>query len=109
MCDEEGCCPSTGHPLDEVMDSPVAAANVCAGDLGALLAVRPGREVERRVDRARAVLAGAARAAAPGERAAPLAILAWLAWYLGRGARTRLLLERALVDEPGHRLALMLA
>jgi hypothetical protein len=45
--------------------------------------LRPGEEL----------LAGCARAAAPGERAPVLAVLALLAWYRGHGVRARLLVE----------------
>ena len=55
------------------------------------------------------LLAAVARAAPPGQRAQPLAMLAWLAWWCGSGARARLLAERAVDDRPGHRLAILVA
>jgi hypothetical protein len=53
-------------------------------------------------------LAHVARTAPPGRRAQALAVLSWMAWWSGAGARARLLAGRALDDEPGHRMALML-
>jgi hypothetical protein len=49
---------------------------------------------------------------AHGERhrqAAALTLLGMLAWWRGDGARARILLERALADDDGYRLALLLA
>ena len=40
--------------------------------------------------------------------AAPLTVLAHLAWWLGDGALARTCLERALAAAPGYRLALLL-
>lgn len=57
------------------------------------------------VGRAGAVLAAVARQAPPGRRAGPLAVMSWLSWWQGEGARGRLLAELALADVPGHRLA----
>ncbi|WP_448629283.1 DUF4192 family protein [Cellulomonas soli] len=44
-----------------------------------------------------------------GGQAPALTLLALLAWWCGDGARAQVLLERALADEPAHRLALLLA
>lgn len=60
------------------------------------------------LERGRVPLAHVARTAPPGHRAQALAVLAWMAWWSGAGARARLLARRALEDEPGHRMALVL-
>jgi Domain of unknown function (DUF4192) len=53
----------------------------------------------------RVLLAAVARGAPPGRRAEALAVLAWMSWWQGVGARSRLLAALALRDRPGHRLA----
>ncbi|HYY12507.1 MAG TPA: DUF4192 family protein, partial [Kineosporiaceae bacterium] len=64
----------------------------------------PDREV---LEAGRALLAAVARGAPAGWRAEALALLAWQSWWLGSGARARLLAALALADRPGHRLALL--
>jgi hypothetical protein len=59
------------------------------------------------LERGRVLLSAVARSAPPGRRADALALLAWSAWWAGQGTRGRLLAARALADEPGHRLALL--
>lgn len=44
-----------------------------------------------------------------GRQGAALTLLALLAWWRGDGARAQILLERALEDDPQHRLALLLS
>ena len=65
--------------------------------LGRLLQRRPD---DQRLSVGRTVLAGAARVAAEGDRGPALAVLAMLAWFEGRGGRSRLLIERARADGP---------
>jgi hypothetical protein len=57
--------------------------------------------------RAAGLLAGAARNASEDGRAEVLAVLAWLAWWEGSGARSRLLVGEVLDVRPEHRLALL--
>ena len=71
-------------------------------DLAVLLATAPQEELIRDGE---AVLTGAARVAAPGSRAPALAVLAMMAWYVGRTARSRLLVQRARADVPEFSLA----
>lgn len=52
-----------------------------------------------------ALLSVLVRRAEPGCRAPALALLAFTAWFAGDGGRARLLVERALADEPEHGLA----
>ena len=59
----------------------------------------------RAFEAARELVAAVARGAPAGERAEALAVLAWMAWWQGSGARGRLLVGLALADRPGHRLA----
>jgi hypothetical protein len=53
---------------------------------------------EDRLRNGEAVLAAIVRTAAPGARGPALALLALLAWYLGRNSRARVLLEQAKAD-----------
>jgi Domain of unknown function (DUF4192) len=53
----------------------------------------------------RVLLAAVARGAPAGRRAEALAVLAWMSWWEGAGARSRLLAALALRDRPEHRLA----
>jgi Domain of unknown function (DUF4192) len=84
------------------------AADLAAGrgesmpDITALTGSRPDAEV---FEAARALLAQVARGAPPGSRAEALAVLGWMAWWQGSGARGRLLVGLALADDPAHRLA----
>lgn len=64
--------------------------------------VRPDPE---RIERALAVLAVAIANAPPQLRPGALCIAAWLAWALGRGSAAGALVDRALADEPDHRMA----
>lgn len=85
-----------------VADALLAGAG---GDaLDTCLRVVPDQDL---LDRGVRLLAAAARVARPGRRAGALGALAWLAWWAGQGTRARLLAERALADQPGHRLALL--
>ena len=66
-------------------------------DITALTGSRPDPEV---FEAARALLAQVARGAPPGSRAEALAVLGWMAWWQGSGARGRLLIGLALADDP---------
>ena len=66
----------------------------------------PNREVLRA---GAGLLATVARAAPKGRRAEALAILGWMAWWSGDGARARLIIAQALADQPDHRLAGLIA
>ncbi|MFN8080300.1 MAG: DUF4192 domain-containing protein [Kineosporiaceae bacterium] len=57
------------------------------------------------LDRSRRVLAAVARRAPRGRRAEALGVLAWAAWWRGESVQARLLAERALQDQPRHRLS----
>ena len=48
------------------------------------------------------------RRAQPGYAAAPASLLALTAWQAGDGAMANLALDRALADDPGYRMALLL-
>ena len=64
--------------------------------------VRPDPD---RIERVLAVLGVAVANAPVGYRPGTLCIAAWLAWALGRGSAAGAMLERALSEEPGHRMA----
>ncbi|HEX2806452.1 MAG TPA: DUF4192 family protein, partial [Kineosporiaceae bacterium] len=70
--------------------------------LDGLLDQAPDQEL---LERGRMLLSAVARAAPPGARVDALALLAWMSWWAGDGARARLLAARALTDQPTHRLA----
>jgi hypothetical protein len=72
------------------------------GVLDGLLDRAPDQEL---LERGRILLSAVARTAPSGARVEALALLAWMSWWAGDGARARLLTERALIDRPGHRLA----
>jgi hypothetical protein len=55
------------------------------------------------------VLEGVVAHGRTGAQAPALTLLALLAWWRGEGARAAQLLERALADEPGHRLGVLVA
>ena len=48
------------------------------------------------------------RRAQPGHVAAPAALLAFVAWQTGDGALANVALDRALADDPGYSMALLL-
>jgi hypothetical protein len=48
------------------------------------------------------------RRAQPGHVAAPAALLAFVAWQAGDGALANVALDRALADDPGYSMALLL-
>ncbi len=60
---------------------------------------------EQHVQAVRRLLADVARHGAPGSAGRPLAILAWLAWWRGEGARADVLARQAHDDDPVCRLA----
>jgi len=62
---------------------------------------RPVRPV---VERAREVLEAVVRHAPEGASAAPLAVLAWLAWWSGEGARAGVLAGQCLAEDSTHGL-----
>jgi hypothetical protein len=66
--------------------------------LGGVDGIPIGPPDEERLRNGEALLAAAVRTAAPGARGPALALLALLAWYLGRNSRARLLVEQAHAD-----------
>jgi hypothetical protein len=58
-------------------------------------------------ERGRRLLASLARRAPAGDRAQVLSVMAWLAWWSCDAARSRLLTNLALADQPGHRLSML--
>jgi hypothetical protein len=93
-----------GAPTEQVrgvlhgLDQDRATQGPLEPDFGELLARPPGPAATAP---GADVLAAAARVAPAGERAPALAVLAMLAWYEGRGGRSRLLVERARTEIPG--------
>lgn len=63
---------------------------------------------QEHLDAACIVLTEIARHAAPGRAGYPLAVLAWLAWWRGHGARADVLRQQSLEEEPGNTLSLLL-
>lgn len=107
-----GMLPGTGDLPERSVtgETPVPAVDAAVGAAVATLvdparAVRPPADVdvhERVLERV--VAHGRADGQAPA-----LTLLAMLAWWRGDGARAAVLLERALADDPQHRLAVLLA
>ncbi|QHT55967.1 DUF4192 domain-containing protein [Cellulomonas sp. H30R-01] len=107
-----GMLPGTGDLPERSVtgESPAPAVDAAVGAAVATLvdparAMRPPADVdvhERVLERV--VAHGRAGGQAPA-----LTLLAMLAWWRGDGARAAVLLERALADDPGHRLAVLLA
>ncbi|NCT90015.1 DUF4192 family protein [Cellulomonas sp. APG4] len=67
--------------------------------------VRGRRPEEARVAGARALLGAVSAHAARGTHVPSVTLLGVLAWWEGDGARAAVLLEQALAEDPGHRLA----
>lgn len=87
-------------PADDVAMSR-ALRRIMDADAG----VRPPQEACRTHEAALEAVVAHGRA---GHQAPALTLLAVLSWWRGDGARTQILLERALRDDPDYRLALML-
>jgi hypothetical protein len=83
-------------PRDEDVDDLLARLLV------GQTSVRPDPD---RIERVLGVLGVAVANAPVGYRPGTLCIAAWLAWALGRGSAAGAMLERALSEEPGHRMA----
>lgn len=83
--------------LDGNHEWPVQSGVEGVKDLGRLLRRCPD---DQRLRVGQTVLAGAVRVARDGDRGPGLAALAMLAWLMGEGGRSRLLLERAWADAP---------
>lgn len=92
---------------DSDIDSAIAREYGAGGalELDRVMSSTPDAEIDERIERARVVLSEGARSAQRRSRADALSVLAWLAWYQGKGARARLLAQRALEDRPGHLLS----
>lgn len=91
-----------GDALDAAADAGVGAA------IGAV--VDPSRALTppEGLRRQEQVLEQVVAHGRTGAQAPALTLLAFAAWWRGDGARAGVLLERALADEPAHRLALLL-
>lgn len=107
-----GMLPGTGDlpELSVTGESPAPAVDAAVGAAVATLvdparAVRPAADV----DVHERVLERVVAHGRSGSQAPALTLLAMLAWWRGDGARAAVLLERALADEPAHRLAVLLA
>jgi len=94
--------PGSGTAPEALLDHRSSLGRGSGVDLDRLMTVPPDVVV---LERARLLLAAAARGCPAGARAGVLAALAWLAWWAGDGARARLLAGLADADQPGHRLA----
>jgi len=72
--------------------------------------VRGGLEVppEAHLNAGARLLTEVVRHAAPPRAGYPLAVMAWLAWWRGEGARADVLLQQCLQDDPGNSLGRLL-
>lgn len=84
------------------VDAAVGAAVAAIVDPAHAVPPPPGLEVHERVLE-RVVAHGEA-----GRQAPAFTLLALVAWWRGDGARASVLLDRALADDPAHRLAVLL-
>lgn len=105
--DEPCACDRGGHhdgpePWCDGCGRDVDADDLLARLLTGQTSVRPDPE---RIERALEVLAVAIANAPVHLRPGALCIAAWLAWALGRGSAAGALVDRALADDPGHRMA----
>ncbi|MGN8245371.1 DUF4192 domain-containing protein [Cellulomonas soli] len=92
-----------GERPDAASDAAVGAA--VAAIVDPQVAVPPPPDV-RRYEHVLEQVVAHGRA---GGQAPALTLLALVSWWRGDGARAQVLLERALADDPAHRLALLLA
>lgn len=95
--------PSGAGPLADVVVDALDAVFGCPDGAGAT--VTPDRDLALRVE---ALLRRLARATRGRRQARSLAVMAWLAWWTGQGARADVLLTRVEAADPGHSLAALL-
>lgn len=82
-------------------EDDAAVARAVASLVDPASAVRPSASLRLHEQ----VLAGVVAHGRSGHQAPAWTLLSLLAWWAGDGARSRVLLERALADDPGYRLA----
>jgi len=102
---------ATGLSMDELVAAQMAASegNSDSDTIGDLMMGRgDDRPSVERVERAIALLRMCTSLAPRRLRPAPLCMLAWLSWSLGRGSAAGLFLETALSIDPGYGMALVL-
>jgi hypothetical protein len=87
---------------------PPGAAGSAEGVLTSIFVPGGPRPELSRVRAAQSALLALAALCTRRRAAAPLGMLAWLAWWCGEGARTDVLVGRCLDQDPGHRLARLL-
>ena len=114
----------TGQSMDEIVRDELEARDAAAAgataspeldgrsvaDLGSdlILGMTDERPDPERVERALTLLKRVVALAPKAARPAPLCILAWLSWALGRGSVGGMFLDRALAIDPGYSMALLL-
>ncbi|MFT2817895.1 DUF4192 domain-containing protein [Leifsonia sp. A12D58] len=113
---------STGQSMDDIVRDELEqhAADRAADltdresrsipDLGSdlILGMTDERPDPERIERALALLKRVVALAPKAARPAPLCILAWLSWALGRGSVAGIFLDRALAIDPSYGMALLL-
>ena len=96
----------TGSPSDAPDGDPRSAPDFGA-DL--ILGITDARPDPARIERALSLLKMVVALAPKAARPAPLCILAWLSWALGRGSVGGIFLDRALAIDPNYGMALLLS
>lgn len=115
---------STGQSMDDIvrdeLEQHAATADLSADQadgespsnhgLGSdlILGMTDERPDPERIERALTLLKRIVALAPKAARPAPLCILAWLSWALGRGSVGGIFLDRALAIDPGYGMALLL-
>lgn len=110
---------ATGLSLDDIVaaeldgagtdaDSDGARGGLAQTASGLLMGTTAERPDPERVERAIAVLKTLVALAPRPATPAPLCMLAWLSWALGRGSVAGLFIDKALRVDPGYGMALLL-
>lgn len=103
------CLPDTGTLPERALahGGPDEDAEL-RGAIGRLVDPAAGGPPDETVHAARAALEDVVAHGRRGVQAPAVTLLATLAWWQGDGARAAVLLDRALHDDPGYRLALLM-
>jgi hypothetical protein len=115
---------TTGQSMDDIvrdeLEQRAATAGSLAGQAGGgtrsvpdpgsdlILGLTDERPDPERIQRALTLLKQVVALAPKAARPAPLCILAWLSWALGRGSVGGIFLDRALAIDPGYSMAILL-
>jgi len=101
---------ATGRDMDDLVDEEQAAGTNTEvrriGDL--MLGLTEDRPVPERIECAIALLKRVVSSAPRSARPAPLCMLAWLSWALGRGTVAGIFIDQALALDPEYGMGILL-